>query len=323
MGKLTPRYTLDVVNWTGIGQEAQQEGSREMHHSMTGFASGQGTAAGFSWTWDLRSVNAKGLDLRLRVPDWIPGLEADLKSRLSKAVTRGNVSLNLRVTKEESASGLTINQSMLDNVLTALTQVEDRAMASGITLAPSRAADILSLRGVLETASPEDETDTLGAALRADFDPLIQGFVAMRATEGRALADLLTGHFDQIETLIARAGAALATRRDVMDEAFKTQLSRIAEAEVDEQRLAQELALIAVKADVTEELDRLTAHVAAARELLNIKGPAGRRLDFLAQEFNREANTLCSKSQNADLTTVGLDMKAAIEQMREQVQNLE
>jgi uncharacterized protein (TIGR00255 family) len=294
-----------------------------MHHSMTGFASGQGTAGSFSWTWDLRSVNAKGLDLRLRVPDWIPGLEADLKSRLAKAVTRGNVTLNLRVTKEESASGLTVNHTMLDNVLTALTQVEDRAMATGITLAPSRAADILALRGVLETASPEDEADTLGAALRVDFDALVHGFVAMRATEGRALADLLSGHFDQIETLIARATDVLATRRDAMDEALTTQLARISETEVDEQRLAQELALIAVKADVTEELDRLTAHVAAARDLLTTKGPAGRRLDFLAQEFNREANTLCSKSQNADLTAVGLDMKAAIEQMREQVQNLE
>jgi uncharacterized protein (TIGR00255 family) len=145
----------------------------------------------------------------------------------------------------------------------------------------------------------------------------------MRATEGRALADLLSGHFDQIETLIARATDVLATRRDAMDEALTTQLARISETEVDEQRLAQELALIAVKADVTEELDRLTAHVAAARDLLTTKGPAGRRLDFLAQEFNREANTLCSKSQNADLTAVGLDMKAAIEQMREQVQNLE
>ncbi|WP_375172923.1 YicC/YloC family endoribonuclease [Pseudooceanicola sp.] len=292
---------------------------------MTGFASGQGATTGYSWTWDLRSVNAKGLDIRLRVPDWIPGLEADLKARLTKSVARGNVTLNLRVQKDDSATGLRVNDGVLDEVLTALARVEDRAMMQGVTLGPSRAADILALRGVLETASAEEEGAALKTALLKDFETLTASFLQMRATEGQALITMLTGHFDRIAALVAKAGDVLATRRVAMEQTLRTQLARVMEADVtmDEQRLAQELALIAVKADVTEELDRLTVHVAAARELLQSEGPAGRKLDFLAQEFNREANTLCSKSQNAELTTVGLDLKAVIEQMREQVQNLE
>lgn len=296
-----------------------------MHHSMTGFASGQGSHGSYSWSWDLRSVNAKGLDLRLRVPDWVPGLEAALKADLGKAVTRGNVTLNLRLSREESQSALSVNPAMLDSVLQALVLVEERAMMQGISLAPSRAADILAQRGVLEQATSDDDTDALAAALRADFTPLVKAFVAMRAHEGKALVDLLTGHFDRIEALVTQATQGLAGRRDAMGEALTAQLKRLNDADIqmDPQRVAQELALIAVKADVTEELDRLTAHVAAARDLLATDGPVGRKLDFLAQEFNREANTLCSKSQNAELTAIGLDLKAVIEQMREQVQNLE
>lgn len=279
----------------------------------------------YSWSWDLRSVNAKGLDLRLRVPDWVPGLEAALKATLAKRVARGNVTLNLRLTREERDAGLVVNDTVLTTVLAALSDVEDRAMAQGVTLAPSRAADVLMVRGVLEQASPEDETDALAQALQDDFASVVDAFVAMRAHEGAALSDLLAGHFDRIESLTAEATRVLDNRRDAMGDALRAQLQRLRDAEVqmDEQRMTQELALIAVKADVTEELDRLTAHVAAARDLLKADGPAGRKLDFLAQEFNREANTLCSKSQNAALTSVGLDLKAVIEQMREQVQNLE
>ena len=295
-----------------------------MHHSMTGFASGQGAAAGFSWTWDIRSVNAKGLDLRLRVPDWLPGLEAELKSRLAKLVTRGNVTLNLRLMREEGGGGLTLNDGLVDEVLQAIVAVEERAMMQGISLAPSRAADILAMRGVLDTGGGEDDAEALVKALLRDVDPVIKSFVTMRTTEGAALARVLLGHFDRIAALVDQAAGILDTRRDAMKEALTVQLRRVLEdIKVDEQRLAQELALLAVKADVTEELDRLTAHVAAARDLLAAKDPVGRKLDFLAQEFNREANTLCSKSQNAELTAVGLELKAVIEQMREQVQNLE
>ena len=296
-----------------------------MHHSMTGFASLQGAEGAHSWTWDLRSVNAKGLDLRLRVPDWLPGLEAALKLRLAKAVTRGNVTLNLRVTREETAGTLTLNPGVLDQVMAALVAVEERAMMQGISLAPSRAADLLSMRGVLEAGATEDDNEALVTAITNDFDALLQAFVAMRAQEGSALVSLLRGHLDQIETLLGKAGEVLTQRREAMGATLQTQLQRVLDADVsiDDHRIAQELALIAVKADVTEELDRLTAHITAARGLLKGTGPAGRKLDFLAQEFNREANTLCSKSQHAELTAIGLDLKAVIEQMREQVQNLE
>lgn len=296
-----------------------------MHHSMTGFASGQGRSGSYVWTWDLRSVNAKGLDLRLRVPEWVPGLEAALKARLSQDVARGNVTLNLRLTREETTTALVVNSDMLDNVLAALAAVEERAMMQGISLAPSRAADVLSLRGVLENASPTDESDALAKALITDFEGVATSFIAMRAHEGEALSTLLSNHFDRISALVVQASQVLDTRRDAMKDSLTAQLRRVVEAEVgiDQQRLAQELAVLAVKADVTEELDRLNAHVAAARDLMTSDGPVGRKLDFLAQEFNREANTLCAKSQNAELTAVGLELKAVIEQMREQVQNLE
>ena len=296
-----------------------------MHHSMTGFAAGQGSMGPHSWSWDLRSVNAKGLDIRIRVPDWLTGLEAQLKSRLTEAVARGNVTLGLRITREDSHGGLALNTHVLDQVMNALTAVEDTAMQRGVSLAPSTPTDILAMRGVLETAVEEDDVEALTATLLADFAPVLDSFLAMRAGEGRALCDLLLSHLDRIEALVGEATALLDTRRADMQAALHAALARVKEAEIqaDEQRLAQELALIAVKADVTEELDRLTAHVAAGRALLQDDGPAGRKLDFLSQEFNREANTLCSKSQHKGLTAIGLELKAVIEQMREQVQNLE
>jgi uncharacterized protein (TIGR00255 family) len=296
-----------------------------MHHSMTGFAAAQGGSGAHSWSWDLRSVNAKGLDLRLRVPDWLTGLEAQLKARLTNVLSRGSVTLNLRIAREEQAGRLTVNTAALDEVLAALVMVEERAMMQGISLAPSRAADLLTQRGVLETGAGEDDIDRLTADLLKDFDRLVTAFLGMRESEGRALVALLNGHFDRIESLVTQAAAVVDSRRDAMATTLNAQLSRVLESDikVDPQRLVQELALIAVKADVTEELDRLTAHIAAARDLLAGSGPAGRKLDFLAQEFNREANTLCSKSQNAELTAIGLELKAVIEQMREQVQNLE
>jgi len=181
------------------------------------------------------------------------------------------------------------------------------------------------VRGVLEAEGVEDDTEALSKHLAQDFGSVADSFVDMRQGEGAALADILGTQFTQIETLVEQADAQLADRADAVKEAMRQQLARVVEADqsVDPQRVAQELALIAVKGDITEELDRLRAHVKAARALLATNAPAGRKLDFLAQEFNREANTLCSKSQNADLTATGLDLKAVIEQMREQVQNLE
>lgn len=294
--------------------------------SMTGFASGKGDLAPFAWSWELRSVNAKGLDVRLRVPDWLDGLETALRAELSKSVTRGNITLSLRLVRTDDNGGqLSVNRATLDGVLAALASVEARAAQTGVTLAPSRGTDLLALRGVMEIAAADLDHTPLVARLKQDFGALVAAFVQMRADEGAALEQVMQTQLRTIETLTEQAGLLAESRRAQAAETLKSNLSRVLDNTdgADPDRVAQELALIAVKADVTEELDRLSAHVAAARTLLETGGPVGRKLDFLMQEFNREANTLCSKSQNSGLTAVGLELKAVIDQMREQVQNVE
>ncbi|PLL13452.1 YicC family protein [Tabrizicola sp. TH137] len=296
--------------------------------SMTGFATRKGQGAGHGWTWDLRAVNGKGLDLRLRVPDWIDGLEAGLRTELGRALGRGNVSLSLKVARDaagEGADGLRINPAALAAVLRALGEVEAAAMAAGVTLAQATAADVLAVRGVLDLTAADEDTAPLRAAILADLPPLLAEFNAMRAAEGAALAAVIAAQLDRIAALTTAARTEAEARREASAAALKEALAKvIANADgVDEARLTQELALIAVKNDVTEEMDRLTAHVAAARDLLAESGPVGRKFDFLMQEFMREANTLCSKAQALSLTRIGLDLKTVIDQMREQVQNVE
>lgn len=294
--------------------------------SMTGFASHRGQGAGHDWTWDLRSVNGKGLETRLRVPDWIEGLEPAIRTELAKAASRGSVSLTLKVTREAGgAEAATLNTAVLSVAIAALAEVEQAAMAAGLTLAPSTPADLLSLRGVLDTAPVDEDTAPLRAAILADLPALLSAFNAMRAAEGRSLDGIITGQIDRIASLVEDATAAAGDRRIRAEATLRDGLDRLRGAvdSFDEQRVAQELALLAVKADVAEELDRLTAHVAAARALLKDKGPVGRKLDFLMQEFMREANTLCSKAGDLALTRIGLDLKTVIDQMREQVQNVE
>ena len=301
------------------------EGDDDLLRSMTGFASARGADGRFGWAWELRSVNGKGLDLRLRVPDWIEGLEAALRSRLGAVLTRGNVTLSLRVQSEDSAAGATLDSGFLDKVLSAMTQIEAQAMERGLSLAPATAADVIAVRGVFETGGQDQDTEGLCQALMADFDAVLAAFLGMREAEGRALAGVLEAQIDQIARLTDEAAEAAEARRPEMEAAFRTALARIMDhAEgADEGRIAQELAMLAVKADVTEEIDRLRAHAAATRDLLAKGSPVGRKLDFLMQEFNREANTLCSKAQNARLTAAGLELKTVIDQMREQVQNVE
>ncbi len=296
-----------------------------MLRSMTGFASGSGTMAPYAWSWELRSVNGKGQDVRLRIPDWITGLEVPLRKKLAAATARGNITFSLRIAREESATTVQVNSGQLEAILTALSEIEEKASAAQMKLAPSRATDIAGLRGVLEAATSEQETTELVEQLLADVDDLIAAFNTMRETEGNALQNLLFGQLGEIETLIAEADRLVAERSAESASILKRNLARVLENSdgVEENRIAQELALIAVKADITEEIDRLRAHVAAARDLIGQGGPVGRKLDFLMQEFNREANTLCAKAQNKDLTRCGLALKAVIDQMREQVQNVE
>ncbi|WP_420342782.1 YicC family protein [Paenirhodobacter sp.] len=269
---------------------------------MTGFAARQGAGAGHSWTWDMRAVNGRGLDLRLRLPE-IEGLEAPVRAAVAKAVSRGNITLSLRLTGAERGEGLRLSSPGLGAALVALREVEAAAQAAGLTLAPTRASDILALRSVTEQVLTESaDMADLRALLLRDLDLLLREFAAMRQAEGA-----------QIGAVVAAQAALMAALGRVMGGA----------AGADPQRVAQELALLAVKADVTEEIDRLRAHAVAARALLAAEGPVGRKLDFLTQEFVREANTLCSKSGSARLTAIGLDLKHVIDQMREQVQNLE
>jgi uncharacterized protein (TIGR00255 family) len=281
--------------------------------------------APYAWSWELRSVNGKGQDVRLRIPDWITGLEVPLRKKLAAATARGNITFSLRIAREESATTVQVNSGQLEAILTALSEIEEKASAAQMKLAPSRATDIAGLRGVLEAATSEEETTELVEQLLADVDDLIAAFNTMRETEGDALQNLLSGQLGEIETLIAEADRLVAERSSESASILKRNLARVLENSdgIEENRIAQELALIAVKADITEEIDRLRAHVAAARDLIGQGGPVGRKLDFLMQEFNREANTLCAKAQNKDLTRCGLALKAVIDQMREQVQNVE
>ena len=296
-----------------------------MINSMTAFASRTGAGHGATWGWELRGVNGRGLDLRLRLPEGLDGLEAALRAALSARLSRGNVTLGLRLQRDEGPAAMRIDRDLLDRVLHALEEVQLRAGDLGITLAQPTSADVLTQRGVMVQAAATDTSEALVAALVADFAPLCDDFAAMRAAEGAALSEVIKSQIDQIEALTTAAATAAADRRDAAKENLTAALRRVVEAvgDVDEARVTQELALLAVKSDVAEELDRLRAHVGAARALLADPAPAGRKLDFLAQEFNREANTLCSKAGSTALTAIGLDLKAVIDQMREQIQNVE
>ncbi|WP_170606971.1 YicC/YloC family endoribonuclease [Ruegeria arenilitoris] len=296
-----------------------------MIKSMTGFASGKGEHGPHSWGWELRSVNGKGLDLRLRVPDWLTGLEAALRSDLSKTLGRGNVILSLRLSREESSQDIKLNVPAMEAALDALVAAEAMASKRGLSLAQSKASELLSLKGMIEAGPDVDDAGPLVEFLKSDFSALLSDFLEMRRTEGLALEAIIRDQLESIENLTQRAAALAEKRRQEMRQALRENLARVLDNShgADPDRVAQELALISVKADITEEIDRLAAHVSTARGLLQQDGPVGRKLDFLTQEFNREANTLCSKSQNADLTSVGLELKAVIDQMREQVQNVE
>ena len=279
----------------------------------------------FRWTWDLRSVNGKGLDVRLRVPDWIEGLEAALRPLLQARAKRGNITLSLRLTREDAAAAVTLNTAQMKATVQMLLEIEAEAMDQGLSLGPARATDIAVMRGVMEQGVTQDDPAPLRAALVAELPELIDAFDNMRLSEGAALHAVLIDQLDQVEALTAEAADLAEARKSEVAETLKRNLARVLDNTdgADPDSVAQELALLAVKADVTEEIDRLHTHVGAARDLLNEAAAVGRKLDFLMQEFNREANTLCSKAQNTELTRVGLALKALIDQMREQVQNVE
>ena len=296
-----------------------------MIHSMTAFASQTGTRGATSWVWEMRSVNARGLDVRVRIPDGLDGVEVAARAALKKHLHRGNVILNLRLSPEDKSAAMMLDPAQLDVVLKALDTVQERAFDMGVTLAQPNAADVLAQRGVMVQGKVDDDKAVLAAVLIADIDPLMADFMAMRQAEGAALDSVVRDQLVQIGALVSQASAAAEARKSTVAAQLTAAMQRVLQnvADVDPDRIAQELAILAVKSDVTEEIDRLEAHVAAARALLDDPKPAGRKLDLLAQEFNREANTLCSKAGAAGLTAIGLELKAVIDQMREQIQNVE
>ncbi|PZQ46585.1 MAG: YicC family protein [Rhodovulum sulfidophilum] len=294
--------------------------------SMTGFAGHPGAVGEVSWTWEARSVNGRNLDLRLRLPEGFERLEAPLRAALAAALSRGSVTVGLRVTHGAASAAPRLSPVGLEQAILAVELAGDAAARRGLPLAPMTAADLLAVRGVLEQdQSQPAENAQVMERLLADIPELTRKLRASRAEEGAQIAVAITDRVDRIADLAGQAKVAAEARGPRAAALLRARIDAVLGqlSQIDEGRLAQELALIAVKADVSEELDRIGAHIVAARNLLRAEGPVGRRLDFLTQEFNREANTLCAKSGASDLTAIGLEMKVAIDQLREQVQNVE
>jgi uncharacterized protein (TIGR00255 family) len=290
---------------------------------MTGFARAEGHADGFSWVWEIKSVNSKSLDLRFRLGPGFDALEGPVRALLTERVQRGAVTVNLAATRTTTAGAVRVNRAVLAEVAALAAELVEEHGA-----APPRADGLLALRGVLESGEAEEADEVREqrhTALLASARQAVERLAAARREEGARLESVIAARLGEIDNLTAEADATAAMQPDAIKKRLRTQLTQLLEATpaLSEERLVQEAALLAAKADTREELDRLQAHVGAARELLASGGAVGRRFDFLCQEFNREANTLCSKSADLALTRIGLGLKAAIEQLREQVQNIE
>lgn len=289
--------------------------------SMTGFAESAGAQGGLAWRWEAKSVNGRSLDLRLRMPPGLDGIEAPARKLASTRFQRGSLQVSLSLEPQESARGLSIDAAALASAVKLA-----REIAAETGLAPARVDGILALKGVI-VAEESAPADPMSRALRdaAVLESLANAFDALvkeRLNEGAKLAALLTSQLNEIARLTQEAGTLAATQPAALKERLEGQLKDLL-GSLPQERLAQEAALLAAKADVREELDRLAAHVEDARAMLADGQGVGRKLDFLAQEFNREANTLCSKSSDIALTRVGLALKAVIDQFREQSQNVE
>jgi uncharacterized protein (TIGR00255 family) len=291
--------------------------------SMTGFARSHGASGPYTFEWELKSVNAKGLDLRLRLPPGWDELEAHAKKSAGEVLARGTVYANFNVKRANALSAVRINE----DVLAAVVKVAGQLASKIDAVAPS-VDGLLAIKGVIEVVEPEsseEEDKAAKSAAAAAFDEALTNLVAMRKREGIALGQILSQRMDELETLAKRAEAAPGRKPEAIRARLAEQVAALLETSerFDTDRLAQEALLIAAKADVREELDRIASHISQARELIGKGGPIGRRLDFLAQEFHREVNTCCSKSNDIELTNTGLEMKNVVEQFREQVQNLE
>ena len=291
---------------------------------MTGFARAEGGDGDLRWTWEVKSVNGRNLDMRVRVPTGFEALEPAVRAAVPEKLKRGNVAIGLVLTRGQQPARARINRELLDQVIALADEVRQRLK----TEAP-RPDGLLAVRGVVELVEEEDLSEEKREAriqqMSADFTKALAALAQMRREEGARLAAIVAQQLNDIERFCTAAAASAAAQPAGLQARLKQQLDMLlgTSPALPEERLAQELALLITKADVREELDRLGVHIAAARKLLKDGGAVGRKFDFLCQEFNREANTLCSKSTDSELTAIGLDLKSSIDQLREQVQNIE
>jgi uncharacterized protein (TIGR00255 family) len=291
--------------------------------SMTGFSRTEGSLDGFSWVYEIKSVNGKNLDIRTRLPHGMEALEMALKKLATNYFRRGNLQLNLQVTREQGGSNLVVNEPVLEQVLQIAQGLQKRLGSPAL-----KVEDLLALRGVLEMAEAEEDDETRQARQTALLKNAKQAFAAlaaMRGQEGARIEQVIRGQIAKIHDLTVQARDCPDRTPQAIKARFAELVSKLLETsdQLDPDRLHAEAVLIATRADIQEELDRLFAHVEAANQLLDSKDAIGRKLDFMAQEFNREANTLCSKASSTELSHIGLEMKTTIDQLREQVQNIE
>jgi uncharacterized protein (TIGR00255 family) len=288
---------------------------------MTGFARADGVVDGLRWAWEARSVNGRGLDVKARLPGGFDALEAHARERCGARFSRGSIQLNLSVKREAAATGARLDMAFLESLMAQAQPFVAQGLAS-----PPRWDGLLQLRGAFVSPDSADETAsaTALAAITVGLDEALDALATARLQEGRALLTFLQGQVDTLEQLIGQAEAAAAGAPEALHDRIRRRIEQLlADVPLDPQRLAQEAAILAAKADVREELDRLNAHLGEAKSLLAGLGPAGRKLDFLVQELNREVNTLCAKASEMALTQIGLAMKAVIDQLREQASNVE
>jgi uncharacterized protein (TIGR00255 family) len=291
--------------------------------SMTGFGRADGSRADWRWHWELKTVNARGLDIRMRMPNGLEALEPELKKSLQAKLKRGAVQVFISIERENAGADVRINAALASKLMADL-----KELATALGTEPPTLDAVLGIRGVIEVAEPdtdEEETAARLKAVAATFEEAVESLLSARTDEGAKLQIILENVLSEIDQLVARADARAVVAPEAIRNKLEAQVTELLadRAEMPEERIIQEVAMLAGKADIREELDRLRAHIAQARTLLAEGISVGRKLDFLAQEFNREANTLCSKSSDTELTRIGLDLKAAIEQLREQVQNIE
>jgi uncharacterized protein (TIGR00255 family) len=291
--------------------------------SMTGFARSDGAAGILSWHWEVRSVNGRGLDIRTRVPPGFEALETRLRDAVNKRLSRGSVNITLAIKRTQGEPELRLNEKALDQVLAAIERLKTR-----VAVGPPAAEALLNIKGLIELVEPEEsegEAQERTERMLASLDSALDGLVRSRAEEGARLQSILSEQIASIAALVAMIERMPARTPEAIRQRLKQQVDRLLETgnSFDENRLHQEAVLLAARADIEEELKRLSAHIAAAKDLVKSSEPVGRKFDFLSQEFNREANTLCSKANDTDITRAGLELKVIIDQMREQVQNIE